>query len=159
MKQNNFSFGDQKSDIEINKRTEPRFWQRPDFNLIIYLLLMLVSFYLWQGYREGRNAEIPYSEFLQHVDKQEIRDAVITDKYIIGTLKTGDSETQQPRRFITVPLADTRLAEALEKKGVKYTVRHSSNWLGNFIANWVLPLGLLFLLSIVLKFSDCIPIR
>ena len=146
MKQDNFSFGDQKPDIEINKRTKTRFWQRPDFNLIVYVLLMLFSFYLWQGYKESRDAEIPYSEFLQHVDEQEIKDAIITDKYITGTLTIEDSETHQPRRFITIPLADTELAETLEKKGVKYTVRYSSNWLGKFIANWVLPFGLLFLL-------------
>jgi len=146
MNKNNFSLGDKKPEIEINKTTQHKFWQRPDFNLIVYVVVMLVSFYLWQGYTQGRDAEIPYSEFLQHVDKKEIKEAVITDKTITGTLTLEDEESHQPRRFITIPLADTELAQTLEKQGVKYTVRHSSNWLGNFIANWVLPFGLLFLL-------------
>jgi len=146
MQQNNFSLGDKKPDIEINKTVEQKFWQRPDFNLMVYLLVMLVSFYLWQGYTQTRSEEIPYSEFLQHVDKQEVKEAVITDKFITGTLTIKDSETNQPRQFITIPLTDTELALTLEKQGVKYSVRHSSNWLGNFIANWVLPFGLLFLL-------------
>ena len=146
MNKNNFSLGDKKPEIEINKTTQHKLWQQPNFNLILYVVVMLVSFYLWQGYTQDRNSEIPYSEFLQHVDNKEIKEAVITDKYITGTLTLEDEKTHQPRRFITIPLADTELAQTLEKQGVKYTVRHSSNWLGNFIANWVLPFGLLFLL-------------
>lgn len=146
MKKNDYSLGGNKPDIEINKSTQYKFWQRPDFNLMAYMVVMLISFYLWQGYAQGHDAEIPYSEFLQHVDKKEIKDAVITDKYITGTLTLKNQKTLQPRRFITIPLADTKLAQTLEKQGVKYTVRHSNNWLGNFIANWVLPFGLLFLL-------------
>lgn len=146
MDKSDFSLGGKKPDIEINKRSQPKFWQRPDFNLVIYLLIMFASFYIWQAYTQGRNAEIPYSEFLQHVEKREIQNAIITDQYITGTLTTDDPKTGQPRRFITIPLRDTKLAELLEKQGVEYKVRHSSNWLGNFITNWVLPFGLLFLL-------------
>ncbi|MDX2503221.1 MAG: ATP-dependent zinc metalloprotease FtsH [Gammaproteobacteria bacterium] len=146
MQKNNFSLGDKKPDIEINKSTEHKLWQRPDFNFIIYLLAMLASFYLWQSYSQSKNEEIPYSEFLQHLDKKEIKEAVITDQYITGSLTTEDSETHQPRQFITIPLADSRFAQMLEQQDVKYSVRHSSNWLGNFLTNWVLPFGLLFLL-------------
>jgi len=146
MNKSNFSLGDKKPEIEINKTTQHKFWQRPDFILMVYLVVMLASFYLWQGYTQGHNSEIPYSEFLQYVDKKEVKEALITDKYITGTLTTIDSATHQPKRFITIPLADTELAQTLEKQGIKYTVRHSSNWLGNFIANWVLPFGILFLL-------------
>jgi len=146
MGENNFSLGDKKPDIEINKTTRTKFWQRPDFNMLLYVLMMLASFYLWQAYEQGRSVEIPYSEFLHHVDQKEVKEAVITDKYIAGTLTIDDPATQKPREFITIPLADINLASMLEKQGVTYTVQHSNNWLGNFIANWVLPLGLLFLL-------------
>jgi len=146
MKKNNFSIGDKKPDIEINKRPELKFWQRPDFNLILYLLIMLGSFYFWQGIKQTESLEIPYSKFLQYVQNKEVKEAVITEQYISGTLTIVDPTTQQPKRFITIPLADTELAEKLEQQGVTYSVRHSSNWLGNFITNWVLPFGLLFLL-------------
>ncbi len=148
MATNNFSFGDKKPDMEINKSaaSKPKFWQRMDFNLLLYILLMWASFYLWQGYDKAKNEEIPYSEFLQHVEKREVKEALITDKLITGALTTQDETTRKPRRFFTIPLADTHLAEKLEKQGVKYTVRHNTDWLGNFIFNWVLPFGLLFLL-------------
>lgn len=146
MNKSDFSLGEKKPEIEINKSPKIKFWQRPDFNFALYLLIMFVSFYLWQGYTEALRAEIPYSEFLQHVDKKEVQEAIITEKYITGILTINDPKTDKPRHFVTIPLKDTELAQKLEKQGVKYTVRHSSNWLGNFIANWVLPFGLLFLL-------------
>ncbi len=146
MKRNNFSLGNNKPDIEINKTTQHKFWQRPDFNLILYLILMTFSFYLWQGYTSGQTKEIPYSEFLQHLDKREIKTAVITNDYITGTFTTLNTQTNKPQQFITIPLKNTELAQTLEKHGVKYSVRHSSHWLSNFLTNWVLPFGLLFLL-------------
>ncbi len=146
MKKNNFSLGNNKPDIEINKTTQHKFWQRPDFNLIVYLVLMTLSFYLWQGYTSEQTKEIPYSEFLQHLDKREIKTAVITNDYITGTLTTPNTETSKPQQFITIPLKNTEFAQTLEKHGVKYSVRHSSHWLSNFLTNWVLPFGLLFLL-------------
>lgn len=146
MKKNNFSLGNNKPDIEINKTTQHKFWQRPDFNLILYLILMTFSFYLWQGYTSGQTKEIPYSEFLQHLDKREIKTAVITNDYITGTFTTLNTQTNKPQQFITIPLKNTELAQTLEKHGVKYSVRHSSHWLSNFLTNWVLPFGLLFLL-------------
>ncbi|MEZ5504197.1 MAG: ATP-dependent metallopeptidase FtsH/Yme1/Tma family protein [Halioglobus sp.] len=145
MARNKLSLGQAKPEIEINKTTRTKFWQRPDFNLTLYVLVMLASFYLWQNYTEEQRSEIPYSEFLRHVDQKEVKEAVITDKYIVGTLTVDDPATQKPQEFITIPLPDTRLATLLENHDVKYSVRHSNNWLGNFIANWVLPFGLLFL--------------
>ncbi|HEC17642.1 MAG TPA: ATP-dependent metallopeptidase FtsH/Yme1/Tma family protein [Sedimenticola sp.] len=135
-----------KPDIEINKPAgSKKFWQRPDFTLWLYVIFILVSFYTWQGYREVRQEEIPYSEFLQRVEKGEVAEAVITDKIIMGTLTEKDPVTKLPKRFITVPLWNNDLARDLEQHGVSYSVRQGGNWLSNFFFNWVLPFGLLFL--------------
>lgn len=72
-------------------------------------------------------------------------DVVITENAIYGTLKAKDADGK-PKRFITVPLLDTRLAEDLVDKNVTFQVRHDSHWLSNFLLNWALPFGLLFLL-------------
>jgi len=148
MNKSNFSLngnGD-KPKIEINKSTNQKFWQNPNFNLIMYLLFIFFSFQLWQGYEEAKRSEIPYSEFLQHVQKKEVSEAVISDKLIQGTLTTKDERTNKPKKFITVPMWNMDLATLLEKQGVKYVYRQSSDWLSNFLFNWVLPFGLLFLL-------------
>jgi cell division protease FtsH len=109
----------------------------------LYLLLILATLYLWQGYREVRQDEIPYSTFLKYVQEQKIEEAVVTEQMITGLLKP-ESPGQEPRRFITVPLWNQDLAKSLEDKGVKYTVRYGGNWLGNFLFNWVLPIAILF---------------
>ncbi len=90
--------------------------------------------------------EIPYSQFLSHVQKHEVAEAVVTDNIISGTLTITDEKTGKPKQFYTVPLIwNNDLAMTLEKNGVKYTVRQNTDWLAKFLVNWVLPLGLLFL--------------
>jgi len=147
MKKTNFTLGNgKKPDIEINKTTNEKFWQNPNFTFWLYLIFILVSFQFYQSYQQARQQEIPYSEFLTHVQKHEVAEAVVTDRVITGTLTLKDEKTNQPRRFITVPMMwNNDLAMTLEKQGVKYTVRQNSNWLGKFLVNWVLPFGLLFL--------------
>ncbi len=145
--ENKFNLGNgKKPEIEINKTTREKFWQSPNFTFWLYVFVILISFQYYQGYQQARQEEIPYSEFLTHVQNQEVAEAVVTDQIISGTLKLNDEKTGKPRRFITVPLMwNNDLAVTLEKQGVKYTVRHNSDWLGKFLMNWVLPLGLLFL--------------
>jgi cell division protease FtsH len=147
MKKNKFTLGNgKKPEIELNKTTKEKFWQNPNFTFWLYVFVILTSFQYYQGYQQARQAEIPYSEFLTHVQNQEVAEAVVTDRIITGTLKLTDEKTGKPRRFITVPLMwNNDLAVTLEKQGVKYTVRQNSDWLGKFLMNWVLPLGLLFL--------------
>jgi len=134
--------------LEINKPHDHKhqsFWQRPDFNLWLYVIFMLISMYFWQQYSEAKRSEIPYSEFLQYLQKGKVSEVVISDKFISGKLTEQQPGSDKPRYFITVPLLDNELAKELDKQGVKFSVQHSNNWLGNFLMNWVLPFGLLFL--------------
>lgn len=117
---------------------------RPRATVLLYLLIAVATLYLAQGYRDARQEEIPYSEFLKLVDDQKVERATVTDQVISGTLKP-QAPGQEGEKFITIPLWNQDLADVLNKKGVRYTVRYGSNWLGNFIINWLLPLGLLFL--------------
>lgn len=131
-----------KPELEVNP---PRNGGSPRRTLLTYLLLLFVAVYVWQGIGEFRQNEIPYSQFLQYVDEGKIDQAVVTEQAISGMLKP-ESPGQAQKPFVTVPLWNQDLAAALEKKGVKFAVRYGSNWLGNFIVNWLLPLGLMFLL-------------
>lgn len=113
--------------------------------MVLYLLFIIVSMYWWQASERARQTEIPYSEFLQRLDKGEVTEAIVTDKSISGVLSERDPATNEPRHFITRPLWNNELAKELEQKGVRYTVRESSNWLTDFFVSWVMPFGLLFL--------------
>jgi cell division protease FtsH len=138
--------GNNEPEIEINKTTNQSFWQHPQFNFLLYLLFIFVSFQFWQRHVETQSLEIPYSEFLQYVEKNQVTEAVVTDKAIFGTLSSIDSRTGQPKRFITVPLWNQELADKLAKNGVSYKVKlQEESWLTNFLFNWVLPFGIVFL--------------
>ena len=114
---------------------------------MLYLIFIFVSFHFWQQAAERQTHEIPYSEFLQYVEQGKVSEAIVTEKAIIGTLTDIDSATGEPKQFITVPLWNQELADKLAAQGVKYTVRlPRESWLGNFIFNWILPFGILFLL-------------
>jgi len=141
-----FKIGDREPDIEINKPGERKLWQRPQFTFWSYLLFIIASFYLWQSVGEMQREQIPYSEFLQHLEKDEIAEAIVTDRMIRGTLTLKDETSGNPRLFITVPLWNNELAQDLEKHKVKYSVRIGDKWFSKFLTSWVLPFGLLFLL-------------
>ena len=112
-------------------------------NAVLYVLLVFLVLYVWQGVQEARQEEIPYSEFLKYVQQGRVEDAVVTDQLISGNLKPEKPEAEG-QRFVTVPLWNRDLAKDLEAKGVNYTVRRGGDWLGNFIFYWLLPIGILF---------------
>ncbi|HKI81062.1 MAG TPA: ATP-dependent metallopeptidase FtsH/Yme1/Tma family protein, partial [Pseudodesulfovibrio sp.] len=94
----------------------------------------------------GGVREMPYSDFLEHLDKNQVARAVVTDESISGELTVKDPKTGRPERFVTVPLKDDALAQRLARHGVQFEVRHSGNFLSNFFFSWILPFGFLFLL-------------
>jgi cell division protease FtsH len=148
---NKNDFGSAKDDpkIEINKPPEqPRsLWQRPDFNLFLYILFILVSLYVWRGMAENNPQHLAWSEFLDKLGNDQVSEVYVTEKYIIGTLKETDPRSGQPLRIITVPLKDSELNRLLEEHKVKVAVKPpGSDWLSNFLFNWVLPFGVLFLI-------------
>ena len=150
MKKTAFNPPQNKPKIDINKPEDFKpggsFWHQPSSALWVYLIFIMASLYFRQGAQEVQRSEIPYSEFLQRVDRGEVVDAIVSNKVITGTLTESDPKTGKPRHFVTISLWNNDLAKELEEKGVKYTVRQSSDWLSNLFFSWVLPFGFLFLL-------------
>jgi cell division protease FtsH len=138
--------GPKKPELEINKRGPGQFWQQPGNMWWFYVLAMLGSLWFWEGTQRLSQEQIPYSEFLQHLDKNEVKEATLSDQLISGTLSETDPTTHQPRQFLTQKPDDDALAQSLAQHGVKFTVVHQTHWLLNFLLNWVLPFGGLFLL-------------
>jgi cell division protease FtsH len=132
-----------KPDIEVNKPHDTRFWQRPGVPQVLYVVMLMLLWYGWTSMNQRVEEEIPYSQFLQYVEQEQVAEAVVTDSLIRGTLKVNDN-SGAPKRFVTVPLTNNDLALMLESHGVEYTVRHESRLLGNLLS-WILPFALLFL--------------
>ncbi len=133
-----------KPGVEINKPTENGFWQRPNVRLGLYLLLLSMMWVWWQSDFHQAREEIPYSEFVQYLENDQVDKVLVGDTYIQGILKLKDEKSGKPRVIVTVPLVNNTLAENLEKHGVEYAVQHDSKWVGALLS-WILPFGLLFL--------------
>lgn len=112
---------------------------------LVVLLVAVAVLLLWQSRPLVGVNEIPYSEFQELVDRGRVDQAIVTERYITGTLKPAeDKAEEEAQRFVTIPLWNQDVANALAQHGVKYTVRPAGTWLSNFLVNWLLPLALLF---------------
>ncbi|MDE1922159.1 MAG: ATP-dependent zinc metalloprotease FtsH [Gammaproteobacteria bacterium] len=106
---------------------------------------MAGSLWLWNAAQQSAAVQIPYSEFLQHLNRGEIKEATLGDRRISGTLTTADPATRRPREFATERPDDDALAQSLAAHGVKFSVVHQTHWLLDLLLNWVLPFGAMFL--------------
>ncbi len=88
-------------------------------NLALWLvigLLLIALFNLFQGSSgPPPAAAIPYSDFLAEIDKKQVKEVVLQDKTLTGTLTDG-------RQFKTYIPDDPNLVSRLENAGVRLSV-------------------------------------
>ncbi len=58
----------------------------------------------------------------------------------------ADYERRVKRQFIVLRLEDRKLIEDLQNAGVDYRARIETDWFQNFLLNWIIPFGVLFLI-------------
>ena len=82
-------------------------------NVLFYLLIIMVIIWMFDLYGEknSKPADISYTNFMQHVQQDEIKQVTIVDNVISGKLKDG-------KEFSTVAPNDSKLVEKLEAKKV-----------------------------------------
>ena len=146
MKKAEFQGRKRRPDIELNKPSDRKYWQKQGNFAFWYFVIMLLLFYLFQQGIQVKKEEIPYSQFQQYLSENKISECIIRDKLIEGTLKLKNKKTGKPIHFVTVPLHDAHLANALEKHGVKYSVALENHFLSDLIFTWIIPFGIIFLL-------------
>jgi cell division protease FtsH len=108
--------------------------------LLVFFALIWLS-----NVREAQQDEIAYSQFLDLVKSAKIDKAIVTERYITGSIKPDDAK-EPLKHFMTVPLWQTDLAELLEKNKVQFVVRSADNWLSTLFFNWIVPMLILALI-------------
>ncbi|MGA8009437.1 MAG: ATP-dependent zinc metalloprotease FtsH [Thiomonas sp.] len=116
--------------------------------LAISLLFLVQS--LWASYSNVQT--VPYSEFQTYLKDGRIKDVVISDQTITGTLKSPETNG---KTMIVAVRVEPQLSSELQQFGVTYSQQYTNTWLSN-ILSWVLPalvfVGVWFFL--VRKFAD-----
>lgn len=116
--------------------------------LAISLLFLVQS--LWASYSNVQT--VPYSEFQTYLKDGRIKDVVISDQTITGTLKSPDTNG---KTMVVAVRVEPQLSSELQQFGVTYSQQYTNTWLSN-ILSWVLPalvfVGVWFFL--VRKFAD-----
>lgn len=122
-----------KSDDAENAPHKPsRLW--------LYVLVGIFVLSLLAGGEKPRGHEIPYSQFLTLVNENKVDKAVVTQRFINGSLKDEDKEFG--KYFVTIPLWDEALTKNLQDHKVEYVVRSGENWLSNILFNWIIPIAI-----------------
>jgi cell division protease FtsH len=113
--------------------------KRTTFSLGYILIALVVIFGLQFLMTRGTTREIPYSEFKQMVEKGQVKEVVITSTDIRGLQAVGGNQTET---FVTNRVDDPQLVQQLEEKGVKFSGKQTSNFLGT-VLSWILPIVLM----------------
>lgn len=117
--------------------------------IISVIVLLLYNFFFSEkGFYPtfNNNVNISYSDFLDKVNKGEIKEVTIEGKKITGKLYSGDSVT-------TYTPEDNELIRLLKEKNVKIIVKpeNQNNWITSFLISWLPFLILIFLWIVFLK--------
>ncbi len=124
-----------------NKKDKKNLYNNFSRFSIVYLILGLFMFYLYQSYFTAKKTTIAYSTFKQLVRENRVKSCTISDRYIKGIYL---DKNNKPREFVTVAVKDPTLIKELEAHHVKFSGTVTNTWLTNFIFGWVLPFGFLF---------------
>src|ERR1043166_3713572 len=142
-------------------KPRPPRWNSP----VWYLPLMFVLLWFWQeAVLQFSSRTIPYSEFKEHLRKNEVAECVVREDAIEGRIQpknnpqpgseivttggsvsnTAPATTEPAKEFLfrTIRIEDPNLVAELEKAGVKFNgVRPS--FLSQFLLAWILPIGVM----------------
>lgn len=99
---------------------------------LIALVLLLLLQDLWQG--AGKIQTVPYSEFEQALATGRIAEVTVSDRAIIGQLKSADGN----KTTLVATRVEPDLAARLEKYNVPYS-RVVENTLLRDVMSWILP--------------------
>lgn len=124
----------QKNDQARNQEREPRFGM--GFILFGMAIIFVLNSFLFMG----RVNSIPYSEFLDRLEKGQVSNVVLSDTAITGDLKP--SPGGKPTNFSTNIVKDEALLPKLIAKGVTFRSEVTSPFWTLFFS-WIVP-GLIF---------------
>ncbi|MDD4915581.1 MAG: ATP-dependent zinc metalloprotease FtsH [Methylococcales bacterium] len=114
--------------------------EKPPSRFLLYFFLGFLVLSLLSGGEHMEGREIPYSQFINLVNDNKVDQAMVSQRFINGSLKVADPKIGKD--FYTVPLWDAGLVKTLQEHNVGYVVRSGENWFSTLIFTWVIPIAI-----------------
>lgn len=116
------------------------------FYLPALILMLAISLFLFPINQGEQVIEVPYSTLMTMLDQKLVRAAEVKDSTITFM---GKDEHGQEHIYTTSLMDDLMLVDRLHEAGVEFTrVKAAQNsFILSLLLNWILPFGLMILLS------------
>ncbi|MEM9732714.1 MAG: ATP-dependent zinc metalloprotease FtsH [Pseudomonadota bacterium] len=119
-------------------------------NIALWGLIIVLVIALFQMFQapsaDSRSTEVPYSTFLEAVEKQRVRSVTISGDRITGNY------TDAAGSFMTIAPFDPELVKRLEAQGVQITAKPVSDGRSSFLGMFLNWLPLLILIGVWIFF-------
>jgi cell division protease FtsH len=128
--------------VDTNKKTPfkaPKPRQFGGSLLVLFTVLLLLNFIIPSF--GPRPAQVPYSDFIKQVEKDQVSQAMVSSDRIEYALKAEGDATEPQKVFTTTPVAiDLDLPKILRDHNVQFAAPAPNNngWIGT-ILSWVAP--------------------
>ena len=102
----------------------------------IWLVLILHNFIV----SAFATRSIPYSEFLDLVQRNQVEEIAVSEQFIQGKMRSGGAAGENSQTFRTVRV-DPDITKLVNDNKIRVTGRVESNFLGNLMS-WLIPMAL-----------------
>lgn len=106
-------------------------------NLVVFLWVLLGVFMLHSIFTQSHTESIPYSEFLNLLEKGQVADVVFSDSTINGKIRTS-TDSKDTRYFVTNAVPNESLSAKLAAQGVIFRSEPLSPFWG-LLFTWLIP--------------------
>ncbi|MBI3078319.1 MAG: ATP-dependent metallopeptidase FtsH/Yme1/Tma family protein, partial [Deltaproteobacteria bacterium] len=120
----------------VEKKHEFSIW----FFIIAGAILLL-----FQTMAMQQPEDLSYAQFKRYLQQGQVKQVVVGQERIKGTLKLQDPKTGKERYFTTIRVQDPDLVKELQDRGVEYSGEMES-WVKGLVLAWLLPMAILFLI-------------
>ena len=112
------------------------------FNFFNLIILFWIGMIIFQYFMSKDQTPVDYSELLNRLNNEEVKEVVISEDYIKAVLKSKKEGTDKNEVLIAVPVQDDKLTERLVAKNISFRAIPSDTFFSN-ILKWLIPIIIL----------------
>ena len=113
------------------------------FSIWNVIVIVVFMFFLQTFVLPPKEDHLPYSQFEELIQKDQVAEVVIGPQFIEGKYKAGDAVDGKAKIFKTVRVGDPDLVKKLTEHAVTFSGQYQNSFLKGLLG-WILPLVIFF---------------